>query len=93
MIGWFQVVASQVQARRRQRRPGSMLRPERPRSSAAWLAAGAVCWGLAAAGCAAPAGEKPMTCSQLGGSCSASGTSCCGNLLCVGVNNGFCVAP
>jgi hypothetical protein len=29
----------------------------------------------------------------LGGSCSAKGMSCCDNLLCVGVENGFCVAP
>ena len=93
MIGWFQVVASHVQPRRRQAQPRSTRRPERPRPGVAWLAAAAVCWGLAAAGCAAPAGEKPMTCSQLGGPCSAPGSSCCDNLLCTGVSNAFCVAP
>jgi len=93
MVGWFQVVASSLQTRHRQARPGYALRTERQRRGVAWLAAGAVCWGLAAGGCATAREEKPTTCSQLGGPCSAPGSSCCDNLLCTGVNNSFCVAP
>jgi len=94
MASWFQVVASRVQIRRRQARPGRVPWPERPRPGVAWLAAGVVCWGLAAAGCATPSAQKPsMACSQLGGPCSAPGSSCCDNLLCTGIENSFCVAP
>ena len=32
-------------------------------------------------------------CVRQGGSCSAPGSRCCGNLVCVGINNSFCAAP